>query len=158
MPVSETALAECFSSAPGELGQVGRRTITLFFFLFFHLIYPGCPHYPVSLGSGNELRGSPTASQSDLQYVSVSLIKSRPYFPPGISASPPVLFWAPGWRRRTVPASWLLRSWASFALLLHSSSAGNPVNVCRQGALAACICSFGKPVMKEPAGHSPSTC
>jgi len=76
-------------------GQVGRRTIThsvlvffpSVFFLFFCLICPGCTHYPAALGNANELRGSPAVSPCDLQYISVSLVKSRPYFPLGISVS-----------------------------------------------------------------------
>lgn len=141
-------------------GQVGRRTITLFFFpLFFCLMYPGCPHYPASLGNGNEFCGFPTVSQCDLQYISISLMKSRPYFPLGISVSLQVLFWAPGCKRRTVSARWLLWIWSSFALLLHNRSlTGYPINMWHQSALAVCICGFVKPVMKELAGHSQSTC
>lgn len=165
MPFLKQLLQNASPLHLGELGRVGRRTITHFFgwwFVFFScLIYSGCTHYPASLGNSNELCGTPAVSQRDFQHVSVSLIKSRPYFPLGISVSLQVcseLLDAIGGRCLTSAARWLRRIWSSFALLLHNMSfTGYPFNMEHQSALAVSICSFIKPVMKELAGLSEST-
>lgn len=137
-------LAECFSSAPvGPRWEEQLLTI----FIFFCLMAPGCTHYLRSLGSSNELCGSPPLSQRDLQYVSVPLMKSSPYFPLGISVSLRgsfELFGAEGGQYPTSVARWLLWIWSFARLLHHRTLTGYPLDVCCQSTPAACIPSFVK--------------
>lgn len=130
-------------------------------FIFFCLMDPGCTHYLRSLGSSNELRGSPPLSQCDLRYVSVPLMKSSPYFPLGISVSLRgcfELFDAEGGQYLTSVARWLLWIWSFARLLHHRILTGYPLDMWCQSTSAACIHSFIKTVMEELAGHCQSTC
>lgn len=101
MPFSQRALAECLSLHLCDLGPGGKNSNS-FFCVLFCLIYPGCTHYLASLGNGNELCGSPGVSQCDLQYVSVSLIKSRPWFSSWDFCEPSSPLWALWCERRPV--------------------------------------------------------
>ena len=106
---------------------------------------PGCTHYLRSLGSSNELRGSPPLSQCDLRYVSVPLMKSSPYFPLGISVSLRgcfELFDAEGGQYLTSVARWLLWIWSFARLLHHRILTGYPLDMWCQSTSTACIHSF----------------
>lgn len=153
MPFSHTALAECLSLQLYDLGPGGKNSNS-FFCVLFCLIYPGCTHYRASLGNGNELCGSPGVSQSDLQYVSVSLIKSGPWFSSWDFCEPSSPFWALWCKRRPLSdicSQVLLWIWSFAFLMHHRSLTGYPFHTWHQCALAVCICSFAKPVRKEVA-------